>query len=166
MDKYLSLIQVIAGGLLTIVGGFVANVLIQRRNRNYERRELKRQKLEQLYQYSCAVQASVGQLVVFWATFAVTKATDQSGEDGKSAMENLKLIALFYHPEIGNEVRRVDERLEEFYASISRYAEAALEKRGPVPGLFKEAVNDPAEAVRAAHQSLIEAAARLAHRYV
>jgi len=86
MEPYLPVLQTIVGGLLAVTGGFIANLLLHRRSRRQDLRDLKRLKLEEMYEHSSAAEASVGQLVVFWATFAVTKATAPSNEDGRAAL--------------------------------------------------------------------------------
>jgi len=104
--------------------------------------------------------------VEFWATFTVTKENAPSSEDGRAALDRLKLIGLFYHPELRSEVRALEETVSAFHASASRYGEAVLEDKSPIPDLFETTVNDPAEAVRAARSALIDAAGRLAPTYV
>jgi hypothetical protein len=166
MDAYLPLIQTIVGGLLAVTGGFIANILLQKKNLARESRDLRRQKLEELYECSSAVEEVVGQLVVFWSTYPVTKANAPSFEDGKAALGKLKLIVFLYHSELRSEVNTLEKVVDGFYRSVSQYAETVLEKKAPMPDLFKMSVNDPAEAVRAARQSLIEATEQLAPKYV
>ncbi len=149
-----------------MAGGFIANLLLHRRSRRQEMCDLKRLKLEEIYEQSCAVEASVDQLVVFWATFGVTKAAAPSNEDGRVVLDKLKLMSLFYHPELRGEVRAFEEAVDAFHAAVSRYGDAVLEKRGQVPDLFNTTVNEPAEAVRAARRALMDEAAKLAPRYL
>lgn len=107
----------------------------------------------------------MGQLTVFWATFAVTGATSPPMEEGRAALDRLILVADFYHHGLRGEVRALEGSVNAFYDSVSRYAEAFIDGIATTD-LFRITVNDPAVTVRAARRALVEAAARLATTYV
>lgn len=165
MEPFLPMLQTLLGGVLAVVGGLLASLLLQSRSRRHEAHQLRITKLEQIHELSREVLAWTGDQVARWATMGVGNYEPSGPPDASSRLQQLKILAHLYHPILDGSVEGLEQAFNAFIGGVAAYGERFVTESA-TPDLFRDQVNDTAQAVQRAHIVLSDAIADCAKRYV
>ena len=141
MDKdYIPLLSVIVGGLLSTLGGFFANYMLQSKSRDAEKRKLTRDKLEEAYLLSHEVIDWIQKQMKEMAAFA-------GGEDAHCPIERVVMLIKFYEPKLTPSAVEFAQNVEVFKSRVFEYWKETHNANTKLPvekftGLIEQPFND------------------------
>ncbi|HUS88332.1 MAG TPA: hypothetical protein VMW91_03005 [Desulfosporosinus sp.] len=164
LKEFVPVIATLVGGILTIGGGFMAQLFMQSRTHRRELTKLKREKLEEICALSQAIEDWCGKHLGSLVTIQA-KGRDDSPALPRPPMRQLQLLVSFYHAELGEFSTELAKALDSFHKGYAEYAKALIEGSA-TQELFNDKVNNRCETVRRASRRLLDSACQIACRYV
>jgi hypothetical protein len=150
VDAVVPIVGVVVGGVLAMLGSLV----VQRTTRRAERRDLLRQKLEELYRLSTQLTEWASDQVELSAILALSMT--QGASAGQSALQqgshvarttdDLIMTARFYHPSLEAEVRALDSQADELTAAAESFERHLMTRPEPFREVEPELLDPVTEA--------------------
>ena len=147
IKDFLPLIQVLIGGLLTVVGGFTASYFLQSVARKVDKKKLIREKLEQVYiltiQTSEWIKSEMRQTV---APIEKEKTAE------KNPVDQIEMLIILYEPSLKNPMQDLKEKVDYYRRSLFSYWSKLLKNGNHLSTkkyeeLFKKPVEEADESV-------------------
>ena len=160
IDKeYIPILSVLAGGLLAVVGGFVANYLLQAASRRAEKRRLVREKLEEAYLLSFGVMDSLQNQM----KRVVERDDNFAAVD--CPIHRVSMLVKLYEPRLSNVVSDYSNNVEAFWSgAVNYWIESREAKSGLTMEKFSALLERPFRDVKLSHEKLLASIEDLVHK--
>jgi hypothetical protein len=130
LKDYIPLASVVLGGLLTVIGGFFSNAFSQRLARGTDRRRFLRDKLEEAYQLSQAIEEWAIQEMRNTVTILIPREGPEP-EQKECPIDRLSMIVRLYIPDLREEGDKLSDAVDTYRKALfTYYQEAAQPKEG------------------------------------
>jgi hypothetical protein len=164
----LTLVPIVVGGLLTIIGGFLSTYFLQSISRQADQRKVIRDELEAIYQLS--------QQVVDWAvnemrimTRAYTGNIDESQKSLDCPIDKLVMLVHFYQPQLNQEVQKLAINVEVFRKGLTTFwlgiAHASESKQKPSIEVLEKAIR-PVDDIQKTREQFVHSVANAVQKYI
>ncbi len=169
MEKLFPLLQTVLGGLLAVVGSFVANILLKARDQGREAREQRRRTIEEIYGLSCDTSNWVWEIhdLIIVSSMAPKTWHEPKSPDAKHSLARLRMLTSLYHDELREPVERLARAVDGFLKGWTRFQDEQTVRPEVTPSneVFMKEVDETAKVVRRYHEALLSAAVIVARKY-